>query len=87
MAKSANIMLAAGTITFGNAWLQQKKPNWRIPVATLGSVVVFAALESLSEGAAVGIASIVLITVLLGEPIKGVKSPANEVLALLDKKK
>lgn len=87
MAKSANIMLAAGTITFGNAWLQQKRPNWRIAIATLGSTVLFAGLEALSEGAAVGIASIVLITVLLGQPIKGVKSPAEEVLDLLGKKK
>lgn len=85
--KSANIILAAGGITFVNYWIQKGKPNWRVAVGTLGSVVVFAGLESLSEPAAVGIASIVLITVLLGEPIKGVRSPAEEVLRLLEKKK
>lgn len=85
MAKSANIMLAAGTITFGNAWLQQGKPNWRVAIGTLGATVLFAGLEALSEGAAIGIASIVLITVVLGEPIKGVRSPADEILKLLGK--
>lgn len=28
-------VLAAGTITFGNEWIQTGQYNWRVPVATL----------------------------------------------------
>ncbi len=87
MAASTGIILLAGTITFGNEWLQLGKPNWRIVLGTLGSAVVFAGLEKLDEQAAVGLAAIVMITVLVGGVTPGVKSPAQEVLSLLAKPK
>lgn len=86
MAASTGIILTAGVITFGNDWLQLGKPNWRIAVATLGTAVVFAGIEKLDEQAAVGLAVIVMITVLIGGVTPGVKSPAAEVLSLLGKK-
>jgi len=85
MAASTGIVLTAGVITFGNEWVQLGKPNWRIAMATLGTAVVFAGLEKLDEQAAVGLAAIVMITVLFGGVTPGVKSPAQEVLSLLGK--
>jgi hypothetical protein len=86
MAASTGLVLTAGVITFANEWLQLGKPNWRIAVGTLGSLVVFAGIEKLDERAAVGLAAIVIITVLIGGVTPGVKSPAAEVLSLLGKK-
>lgn len=86
MAQSTGIILTAGVITFGNDWLQLGKPNWRIAIATLGTAVVFSGIEKLDEQAAVGLAAIVMITVLIGGVTPGVKSPAAEVLSLLGKK-
>lgn len=83
MAASTGLILSAGVITFGNEWIQTKKPNWRIPMATLGSAAVFAGLERLDERAAVGLAAIVMITVLIGGVDPHVRSPAQEVLSLL----
>jgi len=83
MARSTGLILTAGTITFGNEWLQTGRPNWRVPAATLGAAAVFAGLETLSEPAAVGIAAIAVITVLVGGVTPGIKSPAQEVLDLL----
>ena len=85
MAASTGIILTAGMITFGNEWVQLGKPNWRIALGTLGSAVVFAGLEKLDEQAAVGLAAIVMITVLIGGVTPGVRSPAAEVLSLLGK--
>ena len=87
MASSTGLILTAGVITFGNEWLQLGRPNWRIVLGTLGSAVVFAGLEKLDEQAAVGLAAIVMITVLVGGVTPGVKSPAQEVLSLLAKPK
>jgi len=87
MAASTGLILAAGSITFANEWLQLDHPNWRIVLGTLGSAVVFSGLEKLDESAAVGLAAIVMITVLLGGVTPGVKSPAQEVLSLLGTKK
>jgi hypothetical protein len=86
MAKSTGIILTAGVITFGNEWLQGGTPNWRVAVATLGSALVFSGLEKLDEEAAVGLAAIVMITVLIGGVNPKYKSPAQEVLSLLGKK-
>lgn len=69
MAKSTGIILAATAISFGNEWLQGEI-NWRIPVAGLGTAVFFAGLEMLSPQAAVGLATIALITVLF-TPFQG----------------
>ena len=84
MAASTGIVLTAGVITFGNEWVQTGKPNFRVAVATLGSALVFSGLEKLDERAAVGLAAIVMVTVLIGGVTPGVKSPAQEVLSLLN---
>jgi hypothetical protein len=82
MAKSTGIILVAGGITFANEWLNNKI-NWRIVPATLGTAVVFAGIEKLSEPAAVGLATIALISVLIGGITPGVPSPAVQILDTL----
>src|ERR1035441_592025 len=86
MAASTGIILTAGVITFGNEWLQKGTVNFRVAAATLGSPLVFAGLEKLDQQAAVGLASIVMITVLIGGVSAGYKSPAAEVLSLIGAK-
>lgn len=85
MAQSTGIMLIAGTISFGNEWLQTGNPNWRIPVATLGSSLFLNGIEKIYPKPAVGLAVIVLITVLL-TPLHG-KSPMQEAVEILPKPK
>lgn len=84
MARSTGIILTAGAITFGlgNEWIHNK-PNWKVPIATLGAAVIFAGLEKVSEPAAVGIAVIALITTLIGGVTPGVPSPAVQILAAM----
>lgn len=79
--QSTGIMLVAGGISFGNEWLQTKTVNWRIPVATLFSAAFLNGVEKLYPKAAVGLATIVLITVLV-TPLHG-KSPMETVLDVL----
>jgi hypothetical protein len=55
------LVLTAGTLTFGNEWLQTGKLNWRVPVATLLGAGVMAAIGVVSTGAANGLAVMVLI--------------------------
>jgi hypothetical protein len=86
MAESTGIILAAGAITFVNEWLQGGTPNWRIAAATLGSALVFSGLEKLDTEAAVGLAVMVMITVLIGGVNPAYKSPAAEVLSLIGTK-
>jgi len=85
MAASTGLILTAGVITLGNEWLQGGGINWRVAAATLGSALVFAGLEKLDQQAAVGLATIVMITVLIGGVNPKYKSPAQEVLSLLGK--
>lgn len=87
MAESTGLILAAGAITFTNEWLQGGKPNWRVAAATLGAALVFSGLEKLDTEAAVGLAVIVMITVLIGGANPAYKSPAAEVLTLIGSKK
>jgi len=85
MAASTGLVLTAGAITFTNEWLQGGSPNWRVAIATLGSALVFSGLEKLDQEAAVGLAVIVVITVLIGGVNPKYKSPAQEVLSLIGK--
>jgi hypothetical protein len=82
MAESTGIILTAGAITFVNDWIQGGGPNFRVAIATLGAALVFSGLEKLDTEAAVGLAVIVMITVLVGGVGPG-KSPAAEVLSLI----
>jgi hypothetical protein len=65
VAASTGIVLGAGAISFTNDWWQTKQPNFRIPIATFAVALVFAGIEQLSERAAVGLSTIMLITVLV----------------------
>lgn len=89
MAKSTGIILTAGVITIGNEFVQ--KPGsigtfFRPAIAFLGTALVFSGLEKLDEEAAVGLAVIVMITVLIGGVNHAYKSPAAEVLSLIGAK-
>lgn len=83
MSKSAGIILAAGAITTGNEWLHHQF-NWRVPIATLGAAIIFSGLEKISEPAAVGIATIALITVLVGGITPGVPSPITQITSYMN---
>jgi hypothetical protein len=78
-------MLIAGTISFGNEWLQTGNANFRIPVATLAAGGFLAALEKIYPKAAIGLSVIVLITVIM-TPLNG-KSPMQELASVVAKGK
>lgn len=89
MAKSTGIILAAGVITIGNEFIQKPAAIgslFRPAIAFLGTALVFSGLEKLDEQAAVGLAAIVMITVLIGGLNSGYKSPAAEVMSLIGAK-
>lgn len=85
MSQSTGIMLFAGTVSFGNEWLQTGKPNFRIPVATLVAGLFLNGVERLYPRAGTGLAVIVLITV-LATPFNG-KSPLQEAIQVLPQPK
>lgn len=87
MAKSVGIVLTATGISLANEWYQSSDdmPNFRIAVAGLGVALLFDGIEKINEQAAVGLAVIMLITVLV-TPING-KAPAQTVLAFTEGKK
>jgi hypothetical protein len=58
---ATGIILAAGTLTFANEWLQTDKPDWKVPVATLILGAIFDGLSHLDKNAATGLSVIVLI--------------------------
>ncbi len=88
MSQSTGLILTAGAITLGNEFLQgaQLPQLLRPGIAFLGSALVFSGLEKLDTEAAVGLAVIVMITVLIGGVNKQYKSPAQEVLSLIGQK-
>ena len=86
MAQSTGIILTAGAITFGNEWVHSPAhPNWKIPIATLATAVIFSGIEKIpgAEPFAVGVAVIALIGTLLGSFTPGVPSPAQQLLAFM----
>jgi hypothetical protein len=85
MSQSTGIMLFAGTVSFGNEWIQTGKPNFRIPVATLVAGLFLNGVERIYPKAGTGLAVIVLITVLV-TPFQG-KSPLGEALLVLPQPK
>jgi hypothetical protein len=76
------MILLAGAIVEGNEFVQNGTFNWKAGLATVGAALFFAGLESLDQQAAVGLAAIVIITVLVGGVTPGVKSPAAEVASI-----
>lgn len=85
MAQSTGIILLAGSVSFGNEWLQTSTPNFRIPVATLMSALFLNGVEKIYPKAAIGLGTIVLITVLV-TPLHG-KSPLQTAVDVLPKPK
>lgn len=85
MAASVGITLTATAISFGNDWVQTNTPNFRILMAGGFLTLFFAGIEKLDQRAGVGLASLMLITVLL-TPMHG-KSPSETVLDLTKGKK
>jgi hypothetical protein len=91
MAESTGIILLAGAITIGNEFVQTPAATFstfvRPAIATVGAAFIFSGLEKLDQQAAVGLAAIVMITVLIGGISKAKKSPAQELLSLFGGKK
>jgi hypothetical protein len=87
MAASTGIVLTAGVITIGNEFVQGASIGslFKPAIATLGTALVFSGLEKLDQEAAVGLAVIVMITVLVGGISKAKKSPVQEVVSLFGK--
>lgn len=84
MGDSTGIVLAATAISFGNEWAQTNQPNWRIPVAGLGTALILDAVEHFEPKIAVGLAMIMMITV-IATPFNG-HSPAQTAAGLLNGK-
>jgi hypothetical protein len=76
------IVLLAGTMTFGNEWLQTHEINWRIPVATALAGVAVAGVGRVSPGAALSIGVMALI-VAAATPLNG-KSPIQELTTVVN---
>lgn len=81
MAQSTGLILFAGSVSFGNEWLQTKTPNFRIPIATLVAAVFLNGVERIYPKAAVGLSVIVVITALM-TPLHG-KSPIQTAIDVL----
>lgn len=73
MAVSTGVVLTATGISMAADWIDTGKPNFRIGIAGLGVSLLFGGIEQLNKTAGVGLAYIMLITVLV-TPIHG-KSP------------
>jgi hypothetical protein len=84
VSKSTGIILTAGNITVGNDFAQGVALGKivRPAVAFLGTALIFSGLEKLDQDAAVGLAAIVMITVLIGGVGAAPKSPFQELIAL-----
>lgn len=80
MGASTGLVLAATGISFANEWVVAGTPNFRVGVAGLATALIFDGIERVSVDAAVGLASIVLVTVLVTR-FKG-KSPLETLAGL-----
>lgn len=81
MARSLGPMLAVGGITLFNESVVHGRPvDWRIPVATGIAAGMLAMVERISEGAAVGIAYVALVTILLARVKPNVPSPIESLV-------
>lgn len=81
----AALVLAAGTLSFGNEWLQTNQVNWRVPIATLLGAGAVGLIGNLSPGAGNSLGFLVLIAAATVR-ING-KSPLEEFTATLPKNK
>ena len=81
MSAATNITLTAGALAFGNEWIQTGSPNWRMPIGTLGAMLITGGINKVSPAAATAFAGIVLIAALTVR-FNG-KSVAEEALTVL----
>lgn len=82
MGASTGIMLAATGISFANEWQNTGNVNFRIPVAGFGVALLLDGIEKFSPQAAVGLATIALITILVTPVGASKKSPAQTLAGL-----
>lgn len=80
MSASTGIVLAGTLISFGNEWLDTGTPNFRVGVAGLGVAFILDGIDKFSPQAATGLATIMLITILI-TPFSG-KSPVQTLAGL-----
>jgi hypothetical protein len=81
MGAGPGLVLAAGTITFGNEWIQTGKLNFRVPVATIFASLLFTGIDKVSANATTGLGVLVL-TASLMTPLGGGKSPLQELQSI-----
>lgn len=58
---ATGIILVAGTLTWGNEWLQTNKVSWRVPVATLLAAGIIDMVSKIDDRAGIGVALMVFI--------------------------
>lgn len=71
------LVLLAGTMTFGNEWLQTRQLNWRVPVATVLAAAAVSGFSNISPNGATSLGVMALI-VAAATPLNG-KSPIQEI--------
>jgi TRAP-type C4-dicarboxylate transport system permease small subunit len=76
-----NIVLGAGVLAFGNEWMQTGSPNWRMPIGTLGAMLVTSGVTKVSPPAGTAFAVIIFIAAMTVR-FNG-KSVAEEALSVL----
>jgi hypothetical protein len=81
MDTGTGLVLAAGTLTFGNEWYQTGKINWRVPIATLLAAGAVGGVANAAPKGGVALGFMVLIGAVV-TPFKG-KSPAEEVASIV----
>jgi hypothetical protein len=79
MAESTGPILAVGAISFGNQWVFNKDPDFRILLATGVAALILAGIEHIDAPIATGLAWIALITISLTR-VQGKPSPAENLL-------
>jgi hypothetical protein len=86
MARSTGPILAVGAITIANKSLlaeKQQDIDFRVIIATALAAGGFALLERLSEGLAVGLAWIALVTILFASIDKEAGAPSENILRIM----
>jgi hypothetical protein len=81
MDAGTGLVLAAGTLTFGNEWYQTHQLNWRVPVATLLAAGAVSGVSKASPKGSTALGFMVLIGAVV-TPFRG-KSPAEELASIV----
>lgn len=86
MAASTGIVLTATGIVVANEWIVADDINWRAATAGLVLSLFLGGAEKVSQPLAVGLASIMLVTVLVTPVAKAKQSPLVTVSQIFGKK-